>query len=205
MDASSSELLILQLHGRLLRIFAVEAGQHFQGLAQAARFLKRSGRISAATANKLLKLDSAFNLVRHITAISVGRFEAHLVSELLQTSPVTAHDNHAPGRFEADPISELLHTSPKATRDSINHAPDIGRAATEWTNSTVTSAGLLNQTIEKIAEVPLFEPAAFPILGEVNSPHEMSNEVTAPHTEPGRDLTWFSGGASGLDYPQWLV
>ena len=86
MNASSSELLILELHGRLLRTFAVEVGQHFQGLAQSARFLKRSGRISAATANKLLKLDSAFNLVRHITAISVSRFEADLVSELLNTS-----------------------------------------------------------------------------------------------------------------------
>ena len=86
MNASSSELLILELHGRLLRTFAVEVGQHFQGLAQSARFLKRSGRISAATANKLLKLDSAFNLVRHITAISVCRFEADLVSELLNTS-----------------------------------------------------------------------------------------------------------------------
>ena len=93
MYASSSEMLILELHGRLLRTVAIEVGQHFQGLAQAARVLKRTGRISSATANKLLKLDNAYNLVRHITAISVSRFEADLFSEL-RTSPKATRDDH---------------------------------------------------------------------------------------------------------------
>ena len=86
MDAPSSDLLILALHGRLLRALAVEVGQHFQGLAQAARSLKRAGRLSPATASKLTKVDTAFNLVRHVTAVSAGRFEEDLLMEMRRTA-----------------------------------------------------------------------------------------------------------------------
>ena len=130
MNASSSEVLILELHGRLLRTFAVEAGQHFQGLAQAARFLKRSGRISAATANKLLKLDFAFNLVRHITTISVCRFEEDLVSELRSTLPKAPREsiNHTldTGRFGK--LSDFKVA--EQFRESLNHALATGRFGT---------------------------------------------------------------------------
>ena len=120
MSASSSELLVLELHGRLLRSLAVEAGQHFQGLAQAARFLKRSGRISPVTTNKLLKLDAAYNLVRHITAISVARCESDLAAELRNTSPKTARDSDDyEGTFSDRPNAEESAGDVKVAFDSF--------------------------------------------------------------------------------------
>ena len=88
MNASSSELLLCELHGDLPRALAVAAGQHFQGLAQAARFLKNRRRISPTIANKFLKIDFAFNLARHITAISARSFEKEVALELQRTSPM---------------------------------------------------------------------------------------------------------------------
>ena len=60
--------LLLPAHGELMRLLANHCDVHFQGLAQAARFARKSGFINNATAKKLVKLDDAYNLIRHITA-----------------------------------------------------------------------------------------------------------------------------------------
>eukprot|EP00975_Prorocentrum_lima_P006140 1326715-Prorocentrum_lima.AAC.1 len=69
MDASA---LIQELHGQALRAIANGLGQHFHGLAQAARAAKRHGYLDNVMLKRLLQVDFAFNLVRHITTPSLA-------------------------------------------------------------------------------------------------------------------------------------
>ena len=82
MPSRSAEHLIYDLHGQLLRTLAFEMKAHYQGIAQAARMCKRQGRISAAVANKLVKLDFAYHLIRHVTEVSTEVFLQGVLTEL---------------------------------------------------------------------------------------------------------------------------
>jgi hypothetical protein len=82
--------LIFQLHGEVLRGVAAREGQHFQGLRSAAGYLRRRGRISNQSAKKLVRVDDAFAVVRHISEASVSAFLENLMDELHQSRDVAA-------------------------------------------------------------------------------------------------------------------
>ena len=88
--SASAEALLFGLHGQLLRSLSASAGVHFQGISQAARSLRRRGVIRNQMANKLAKIDYAYNLVRHITEISVSDFCKSLEKELSTTMAAQA-------------------------------------------------------------------------------------------------------------------
>ena len=77
-----AELLVYELHGALLRLTSQCAGYHFQGLSSAARHLKSHRRIDARLAKKLIRIDDAFNVVRHITSVSLTSFVDELTHVL---------------------------------------------------------------------------------------------------------------------------
>lgn len=65
-----ADLLVLGLHARIVRSIARAEAQHFEGLGAAARHLWRKGTIDNRLKKKLLALESAYNVTRHITEIS---------------------------------------------------------------------------------------------------------------------------------------
>ena len=67
MDAAP---LVIILHGELLRTCSSVVQEHFQGLAQAGRYLRSAGLISPKDARKLRMIDDCCALVRHITTVS---------------------------------------------------------------------------------------------------------------------------------------
>ena len=59
--------LVCELHGVALRSLADAAGVHFQGVASGARWAQRAGLISPSLFGKLMRLDTTFHVMRHIT------------------------------------------------------------------------------------------------------------------------------------------
>ena len=83
-----AEHLVLLLHGAALRELSMD--QHFQGVGQAARLLRKQGKISNRLSKKLLLLDSSAALVRHITTASSDKLLHDLRAEL--HAPYVASD-----------------------------------------------------------------------------------------------------------------
>ena len=67
-------LLLVELHGRLLRRLSDEAGAHFGGLQVAGRFFAKRGRIGRGSAKKLAQLDSVTAWLRHVTRAACEGF-----------------------------------------------------------------------------------------------------------------------------------
>eukprot|EP00401_Gymnodinium_catenatum_P066589 CAMPEP_0117601554 /NCGR_PEP_ID=MMETSP0784-20121206/77096_1 /TAXON_ID=39447 /ORGANISM="" /LENGTH=355 /DNA_ID=CAMNT_0005404287 /DNA_START=77 /DNA_END=1140 /DNA_ORIENTATION=- len=80
MDASA---LVFDAHGQCLRLLTSFSGRHASGLAQAAR----SAPLTARLRRKLIRLDSAFQVVRHITLPSVQSLVNNVVDELAGAAP----------------------------------------------------------------------------------------------------------------------
>uniref|UniRef100_A0A7S2NVB7 Uncharacterized protein n=1 Tax=Zooxanthella nutricula TaxID=1333877 RepID=A0A7S2NVB7_9DINO len=74
--------LVARLHGTLLRQLADDVGVHYQGLRAAASALRRSQRISTRTAKRLVMIDHAFAMCRHITSVSSASFVEQVCHEL---------------------------------------------------------------------------------------------------------------------------
>ena len=80
-----AESLIFDLHGQLLRLLAERTGLHFQGLSQVSRRLRATGWITLPVARKLVMIDHAFNLIRHITGASLLDFTEHVDQVLINS------------------------------------------------------------------------------------------------------------------------
>ena len=65
-----ADVLVLRLHVDLVRIAAESCGRHFEGMGSAARFLFREKRISQHMKRKLLSIEAAYNVTRHLTVVS---------------------------------------------------------------------------------------------------------------------------------------
>ena len=70
--------MVFQLHGMALRQLSLALDVHCQGLAQASRLARGRSLISNGLARRLLQLDAADNVCRHITAPYVTGFLAEL-------------------------------------------------------------------------------------------------------------------------------
>ena len=125
----TASAIIFELHGSLLRMMSLSSGVHYQGIAQAARQLRARGKLCRRTTKKLIELDYAYNITRHITEISAQAFVKKVSSQLSVSS---AMDHDVP------------------TDGVVGLCVDV-------------------QT-DVVTEVPVIEPVAFQILGELNSP-----------------------------------
>ena len=74
--------LIATLHGKCLRLSVDILGQHKQGLSAAARQLHLGKKIGANLKRKMIHLDLAYHVSRHITTSSVEEFYEKLRYEL---------------------------------------------------------------------------------------------------------------------------
>jgi hypothetical protein len=72
--------LVAELHGMALRQMSEVLGVHCQGLSQASRMARHRGLIANGTAKRLVHLDSAHNVLRHITRPFANDFLAGLPS-----------------------------------------------------------------------------------------------------------------------------
>ena len=81
MDAAS---LIASAHGKLLRLLAEDAGRHFEGLSQAARFHKA---LPNAVRRRITQLDIAHNYIRHVTQPLVLAFHEDVKCHLAGRAP----------------------------------------------------------------------------------------------------------------------
>ena len=70
MATQSEEALLVEAHGRALRLVCARAGRHFQGLASAGRALRLPARVS----KKLIRVDVATAYLRHATRPMVESF-----------------------------------------------------------------------------------------------------------------------------------
>jgi NACalpha-BTF3-like transcription factor len=77
-----ASLLLLELHGRLLRELASSTGMHFQGLQQAGRWLHKSGMSTTTINRRLRDIDVAANIVRHITQVSCDSYFKEIISHV---------------------------------------------------------------------------------------------------------------------------
>jgi hypothetical protein len=84
--AGDGALLLLKLHGELLRALCDQADRHFEGLAAAARALR--GTLSARSRRRLRTLDEVSGWVRHATRPGCSGFLAEVLQELGQRAPV---------------------------------------------------------------------------------------------------------------------
>jgi len=80
MDAAS---LVARLHGDLLRTISEHDKLHFQGLRAAASHLRRARCLPGALTKKLLTVEEAHNLCRHITSVSASGLLDTVSSALL--------------------------------------------------------------------------------------------------------------------------
>jgi len=80
MDAAG---LIAQAHGSCLRALCASAGDHYEGLSVAARRVVTDRRLL----KRLVKLDMAYQIVRHVTEPSAARIVREVVEHLAARAP----------------------------------------------------------------------------------------------------------------------
>ena len=140
MEASD---LIAQLHGRVLRAAAVACGTRFQGLQQVARYIRTHrvggrGPRQAAVVRKLVLLDGAFSLGRHITAVSCESFMVDVLAQLtVQEVPVDG----APGTSGQGPYASTTDATPFATVTFVDAQEDIAHCDQGGAKGPVASLG----------------------------------------------------------------
>ena len=69
---------IMYAHCHALRLVAAAAGVHCQGLGQTCRSLTIRAKLGATFGRKLVHLNHAYCLARHVFEPSVGHFRADL-------------------------------------------------------------------------------------------------------------------------------
>ena len=111
MASDSAASLIHELHGRLLRHLAAQQQTHFEGLAVAARQLRKQGFGSSCTWRRLREIDVAYNFVRHITSIKIEQVFHEISKELLE------HADHMADTF--------TYTAPSSSVEFTAPAPDV--------------------------------------------------------------------------------
>ncbi len=95
----SAASLILEVHGMALRLLSKHWDTHFEGLGAAARHGRRLGVLSTSMARKLIHMDAAAAMVRHITCVSTANFIKELefiVSSKIAVPQVTPQARSSP-------------------------------------------------------------------------------------------------------------
>ena len=85
MDAAA---LLTQLHGQVFRRCVLACGVHYEGLAVAARRLRRAGVINNKTAKKMVTLEAVTAWLRHASMPGNAAFIHDLEAQLARRSPL---------------------------------------------------------------------------------------------------------------------
>ena len=137
------------LHGHSLRRLVCSAGTDFKGLEQAARQCRRSGLISSRIAKKLLALDAAFNVLRHVNSVRAERLLAELDAEVHVKTP--------------DPASYTTNADAATCAATAASAPVNELAASERVIENVAPAPVgfhpvqEQMTVQEIPEIQVIE------------------------------------------------
>ena len=99
--ASMASLLLLEIHGRLLRDLASSTGIHFQGIQQAGRRLQKNGKSTTTISRRLRNIDIAANIVRHVTQVSCDTYFNEIISYVAQFHPVPAPGDEGAATYAA--------------------------------------------------------------------------------------------------------
>jgi len=109
LDAS---LLIFELHGLSMRALSNALATHMDGLSALARTGRKKGIVSNRMSRKLVKIDEAFGLLRHITRSSLQQVLAELRGEITSARLVKDDiDDIAPASVAPLPAAALPQDS----------------------------------------------------------------------------------------------
>jgi len=118
----------LRLDGGLLRTTAASAGEHFEGLQQAARRCKNKGLIGERLAKKLMRVDVCYNIIRHITGPSVDALLRELEVQLATVSGDVGIPTAMGGEAAEGPAASEPHTKRRKCGDETDEQPGIASA-----------------------------------------------------------------------------
>ena len=116
--------LIATLHGKCLRLSVDILGQHKQGLSAAARQFHLGKKIGANLKRKMIHLDLAYHVSRHITISSVEEFYEKLRNEL--SSGEVAEKVSECGEF-AESTAEGSRSHFSCMSESVSEPDEHGR------------------------------------------------------------------------------
>ena len=193
--------LMASVRGQAFRILVDATGEHYQGLSIAARRARKLGIIDDAMAKKLVQVDIAAAIVRHLSTISVEKFIVGLTAQLAcDDMLVPAKDPTKTGNSDAlddDPLEKNdpwaedarhLGTSPSqsATPSRCRRPPcrstTPNRSATPCRRYPTPPP----QTTEPQERYP--EQETNPATPKPDGVHYSSADVAAPATESGSPL-----------------
>ena len=169
--------LVSGLLGHSLRRLVCSTGTDFKGLKQAARWCRRRGLISSRIAKKLIALDAAFNVLRHVNSVRAERLLAELDAEIYLKAP--------------DPASYTSYADAATCAATAAPAP-----LNELADST--------RVIEYVAPTPvatLLEPPV-PSVHVVQVPHEhvVQNTIETPQLQILEKSVGYSANSSDVTF-----
>ena len=71
--ALEASALVFDIHGRMLRTLCEVGDKHYQGLSAAAKDCYRAGLIPHQMQRRMLTVDQAFQVIRHISIVAVRK------------------------------------------------------------------------------------------------------------------------------------
>lgn len=174
--------LLAAAHNRVLQLLSEAAGSHFNGLAQAARFHKA---LTTRQKRRIMNLDIAFNVTRHITRASLEDMLQDLSTSLVKEDPVAASPLAA--RLTAEAGGSYLRAcqgeSMQAVMDEVcaSMSASLGQAVA----SVQPSLHRLSRNLEEMQERLLHLESRSP---QVASPHTGSALEPLFEHSPERDF-----------------
>jgi len=126
-------MIIADTHSKLLRGLAHASGRHFTGLAQAARHIRALNIIDSAMSTKLIRVDYAHNLSRHITLPSASKFVTELLDHV-HRAPRAPHAQH-------DAVEQHSSTRPPTSASTaVGDTPSLHAAAASPASAAAVSS-----------------------------------------------------------------
>eukprot|EP00929_Paragymnodinium_shiwhaense_P048219 TRINITY_DN24408_c0_g1_i1.p1 TRINITY_DN24408_c0_g1~~TRINITY_DN24408_c0_g1_i1.p1 ORF type:complete len:224 (-),score=54.86 TRINITY_DN24408_c0_g1_i1:12-683(-) len=180
--------LIVHTHGKLLRSMATCLGVHCEGLQQAGRIAKARKLISTKQARRLAHFDITYNLMRHISSVSAGKFCMDILSSV---AAVGAEGVPQPSDYAAvDPpvIDDMYDMNDKynvasavagGAEGQVHHPEE---AATDVNTISGVISGLIESSGSRLEEklIGKLQEATLTIANlrqELNSTREQTAEV----------------------------
>ena len=101
MNGVTAEVLILDLYGHVMRRLSERLQVHHEGLRQAANYARKIGAIDNQMQNRLLRLDNAYHLVRHVD-LTLCKRDLSKVDELLDEYDRKRRERNSNGAQEGE-------------------------------------------------------------------------------------------------------
>ena len=182
--------LFADLHGDLLREISAFTCVHWQGLGQAARALRKRNIIDGTQAKKLILLDGACNLSRHITVISANQFRMSIGNSIKAFTATSCPDEIQTDTATA-PVDPSLASSRAATPSLSAPVSVIEHASLASVDVYTTPAPVIElmpaPVIEYIApSLAVSYPSFFPSFDQI---HEAVTDLENPQFSITADET----------------